>query len=91
VIGDLASEMAALKLENERLKAAIEYHEEAAGEARGEAHQAKQRIANLQVHNAQLESRIDWLMLEYCPEEMTEEQKQRWADSQEPAGGKGDG
>lgn len=31
------------------------------------------------------QAQIDELMLEYCPDEMTEEQKQRWADCQGPA------
>lgn len=30
----------------------------------------------------ELESRIDRLMLEYCPDEMTEEQKANWANNQ---------
>ncbi len=34
---------------------------------------------------AELEARIDELMLEYCPDEMTEEQKQNWAKHQAPA------
>jgi len=29
-----------------------------------------------------LQAKIDALMLEYCPDEMTEEQKARWAESQ---------
>ena len=28
------------------------------------------------------QARIDWLMLEYCPEEMTEEQLLNWAKHQ---------
>lgn len=30
------------------------------------------------------EARIDELMLEYCPDEMTEEQRERWAAAQRP-------
>jgi hypothetical protein len=83
-IGDLASEFAALKLENERLKAGGCARDQRATQFCGQAVAMGKRIK-------ELEARIDWLMLEYCPEEMTEEQKQRWADSQEPAGGKSDG
>lgn len=28
--------------------------------------------------------KIDWLMLEYCPDEMTDEQKEEWARNQKP-------
>jgi hypothetical protein len=31
------------------------------------------------------QARIDSLMLEYCPDEMTEPQKARWAEHQAPA------
>lgn len=31
-----------------------------------------------------LEAKVDSLMLEYCPDEMTEEQKARWAKHQVP-------
>lgn len=30
----------------------------------------------------ELQARIDALMFEFCPQEMTDKQKQRWADSQ---------
>lgn len=32
-----------------------------------------------------LQAKIDALMLEYCPDEMTDEQKEEWARSQRPA------
>lgn len=32
-----------------------------------------------------LQAKIDRLMLEYCPEEMTEEQKANWAKHQVPS------
>jgi len=32
--------------------------------------------------NAHLQAKIDSLMLEYCPEEMTQEQKDSWARHQ---------
>lgn len=31
------------------------------------------------------QAKIDWLMLEYCPDEMTQEQKENWAAHQKPA------
>ena len=34
-----------------------------------------------------LQARLDALMLEYCPEEMTKEQKENWARHQKPASG----
>ncbi len=30
----------------------------------------------------QLQAKIDWLMLEYCPDEMTEEQMDNWGKHQ---------
>jgi len=33
-----------------------------------------------------MQYKIDMLMLEYCPEEMTQEQKDNWARHQKPAG-----
>ena len=33
-----------------------------------------------------LEARIDALMLEYCPDEMTDEQMKRWGENQVDAG-----
>ena len=32
-----------------------------------------------------MQARIDALMLEYCPDEMSDEQKQNWAANQVPA------
>lgn len=37
-----------------------------------------------------LQARIDALMLEYCPDEMTAEQLAEWAKNQKPAGEPGD-
>ena len=39
----------------------------------------------LQAKVERLEARIDALMLEYCPDEMTAEQKANWAEHQVPA------
>ena len=41
-------------------------------------------VLNLRRKNAALQARIDALMLEYCPDEMTEEQSKRWALYQRP-------
>ena len=41
------------------------------------------RHQRLQKENKSLQAKIDMLMLEYCPEEMTDEQRDRWAKSQE--------
>jgi hypothetical protein len=35
-------------------------------------------------HIRELEAKVDALMLEYCPDEMTPEQRQRWAAHQQP-------
>lgn len=37
-----------------------------------------------------MQARIDALMLEYCPDEMSEEQKRNWAAHQVPAAQQGD-
>ena len=34
--------------------------------------------------SASMQARIDELMLEYCPDEMTEHQKTTWAEHQRP-------
>lgn len=41
-----------------------------------------QRVAGLEDVNDDLQSRIDRLMLEYCPEDMSEEQTEEWAKHQ---------
>jgi len=38
-----------------------------------------------------LQAKIDMLMIEFCPEEMTQEQKHNWASHQVPEGGHGNG
>jgi hypothetical protein len=43
-----------------------------------------ERIAELERQNAALQAKIDALMLEYCPDEMTFEQKEEWARHQRP-------
>ena len=42
------------------------------------------RIAQLIAERDALQSRLDWVMLEYCPEEMTNEQFEEWARHQKP-------
>lgn len=43
------------------------------------------RIADLERRLAEKQAEIDRLMLEFCPEEMTQEQKETWASHQKPA------
>jgi hypothetical protein len=40
-------------------------------------------VCRLRRHIRALEAKVDQLMLEYCPDEMTEEQKVNWAKHQE--------
>ena len=47
--------------------------------------EAKARVAELEARAAALEAKIDSLMWEYCPDEMTDEQKDNWAKHQVPA------
>lgn len=42
------------------------------------------RIIRLNTENAYLQAKIDALMHEYCPEEMTAEQLANWAKHQKP-------
>ena len=44
-----------------------------------------ERIADLERQLAEKQAEIDRLMLEFCPEEMTQEQKETWASHQKPA------
>lgn len=39
----------------------------------------------LRAQVAALQAKVDALMLEFCPDEMTEEQKETWARHQQPA------
>ena len=41
-----------------------------------------QRVADLEDVNDDLQSKIDSLMLEFCPEEMSEQQLEEWAKHQ---------
>ena len=45
---------------------------------------AADEIDALEAEIATLQCKIDELMLEYCPDEMTEEQKVEWARHQQP-------
>ena len=45
----------------------------------------REHTNKLQARNNGLQAQIDMLMLEYCPEEMTPEQKETWAKHQVPA------
>jgi hypothetical protein len=46
----------------------------------------RQQLASRDAEIAYLQSRIDELMLEYCPDEMTKEQLDNWAAHQRPVG-----
>lgn len=42
-------------------------------------------IVDLEIENQKLQAKVDALMLEYCPEEMTETQIELWKNSQVPS------
>jgi hypothetical protein len=44
--------------------------------------EAAERLTALQATIAELDAKIDALMLEYCPDETTQEQRDRWAANQ---------
>ncbi len=44
-----------------------------------------ERIADLERQLAEKQAEIDRLMLEFCPDEMTQKQKETWASHQKPA------
>jgi hypothetical protein len=46
---------------------------------------SKERIAELEAEVQRLQAEVDWLMLEYCADEMTVEQLENWAKHQKPA------
>jgi len=46
------------------------------------AQAAEEGYLELDKENKALQSKVDWLMLEYCPEEMSEEQRQNWEANQ---------
>lgn len=48
-------------------------------------HEAAETIIDFRAQVAALQARVDALMLEYCPDEMTEEQLENWARHQRPA------
>lgn len=48
------------------------------------AERAEVRVAELERAVARVRARIDALMLEYCPDEMTPEQVAEWARHQRP-------
>ncbi|MDB9980560.1 hypothetical protein OAD61_00460 [bacterium] len=45
----------------------------------------KQRIAELEADKAELQMKLDNVMFEYCPDEMSQEQTNNWAKYQQPA------
>jgi len=48
-------------------------------------YQMAKEIDDLQKQNAALQAKVDSLMLEYCPDEMTREQLDNWGKHQEPS------
>ena len=49
------------------------------------ANNQRGRIADLERQLAEKQAEIDRLMLEFCPDEMTQKQKETWASHQKPA------
>jgi len=45
----------------------------------------EQRAETYLLRNKKLEAKIDWLMFEYCPDEMSPEQIKNWGRHQRPA------
>ena len=55
------------------------------GEERAESHRQEiNALCDMAAQVPALQARIDALMLEYCPDEMTEAQKANWAAHQKP-------
>ena len=79
---ELSGEAGRLRAENARLAAEIERLTKERDEARRTVKMAHEEGAR---QIATLQARIDELMLEYCPEEMTPEQLDEWARHQIPA------
>lgn len=48
-------------------------------------YEAAEMIIDLRTQVAALQARLDALMLEFCPDEMSEEQIENWARYQRPA------
>lgn len=48
-------------------------------------HEAADAIQRLEAENEAMQAKIDALMLEFCPGEMTAEQLERWASHQKAA------
>lgn len=48
-------------------------------------YEAAEMIIDLRAQVAALQARVDALMLEFCPDEMNEEQLDHWARHQRPA------
>ena len=78
------AELADLREENERLSTTNKNARDAiqAGIAINVELQAE--VERLRAQVAALQARVDALMLEFCPDEMTEEQKETWARHQRP-------
>ena len=83
---DAVSEINELRAENARLAAEVErLTKERDDDRRREYGYSQQTVDALQSTIATLQARIDELMLEYCPDEMTPDQLAEWERHQIPA------
>jgi seryl-tRNA synthetase len=86
-IADLQQQKKSLKEERDAWKARSERR---VADLREAVERYEKQLASLKEQNAMLavqgqeaQSKIDWLMLEYCPEEMTDAQVANWAKHQQ--------
>jgi hypothetical protein len=75
--GSIQQQLEAQAGEIERLELILQH-------SRNDNRDAGTLIAELEADNARLQARIDALMLEHCPDEMTAEQLAEWGNSQVP-------
>lgn len=79
------SARADLREENERLRATNKNARDAIQAGITINVELQAEVERLRTQVAALQARVDALMLEFCPDEMTEEQKETWARHQRPA------
>lgn len=77
--------MADLREENERLRTTNKNARDAIQAGITINVELQAEVERLCAQVAALQARVDALMLEFCPDEMTEEQKETWARHQRPA------